>query len=136
MLELGDVFYLACNLCNPPKPKYFVVVQMQPLRMLLVNSEVNAFVMSKPRQLALHLPLLKDQHDFLRRDSFLACDHLSHEYRHAQLLEMIQRDPSIKKGRIHDDVKPAIAVAFIGNHLIARKYLGELVPLWEPWSRA
>lgn len=133
VFELGDVFYLACTLCNPPKHKYFVVAQTQPLRMLLINSEVNSFVLNKPRRHALHLSLLRSSHDFLQRDSYLACDHLSHEYSQVQLLGLLETDPSIRRGRIHDSVRPQIASAFANNHLIARKYLNELMPLWEAW---
>jgi len=137
VIDLGDVFFLRCGLCNPPKSKFFVVVQVQPLRMLLINSDVTAFVQSRPRHLALHVPILQCDHPaFLTHDSFLACDHVSHEHSYEGLSALVARDPGIRKGRIHDSVRPAIATAFKGNHQVPGKYLRDLVPLWEPWLHA
>lgn len=43
-VAVGDVFYLHCGLCNPPKPKFFVVAQVVPvLRMFLINSVLSAY---------------------------------------------------------------------------------------------
>lgn len=131
--ELGDVFYLTCTLCDPPKQKYFVAVQVDPLRMVLINSEVSSFVRNKPRTLALHLHLAHGIHDFLHHDSYLACDHLSHEYSRERLLTLLDSDPSIRRGRIHDCVRPKIAGAFANNHVLPRKYLREIAPLWNGW---
>jgi len=132
VIELGDVFFLNCTLCVPPKDKFFVVVQVQPLRMLLINSELNTFLLGKPKRLALHIPLMQIDHSaFLTHDSYLACDHLSHEYNYERLLRLSERNPSLRKGSIHADAKPKIAKAFAENHLIPRKYLHELVQLWE-----
>lgn len=132
-MSLGDVFYLSCTLCNPPKPKFFVVVQADPLRMVLINSDVNQFVRNKPRTLKLHLPLSHDCHDFLDHDSYLACDHLSHEYSRERLLGLLDSDPSIRRGRIHESVRPRVAAAFANNHLLPQKYLRDIAPLWEAW---
>lgn len=134
MIELGDVFLLRCMLCNPPKPKFFVVAQAQPLRMLLINSEINAFVLGKPRSLALQIRLdQKDHAGFLDHDSYLACDHLSHEYSREHLLDLLGRNPSVRKGRLHDGVRAQVALALRDNHLIQAKFLRELAPLWEQW---
>ena len=134
MIEIGDVFLLRCTLCNPPKPKFFVAVQVRPLRMLLINSEINAFLLSKPRHLALHIPLQQCDHSaFLVHDSYLACDQLSHEYSYERLSELLEKDPSVRKGRVHDSVHSSIGAAFKGNHLIPVKYLRELIPLWAEW---
>ena len=133
MIELGDVFYLRCGLCDPPKPKFFVVAQVQPLRMLLINSEINAFVLSKPRHRALHVPLRQCDQELLKHDSYLACDQISHEYNYEQLLDQMNRDPGIRVGRLSQDVMASVAVAFKGNHHIPKKYLADLVPLWKQW---
>lgn len=131
---LGDVLYLQCNLCDPPKPKFFVVAQADPLRLLLINSEINRFVWAKPRSRALHLLLRQADHsDFLVHDSYLACDHLSHEYSAERVAEILRDNPAAARGRLHDSVRPKLAVAFRDNHLIQGKYLRELRPLWEEW---
>jgi len=132
-IELGEVFHLKCSLCDPPKPKFFVVVQADPLRMVLINSRINPFLQNKPKARALHVPLVRALHDFLDHDSFLACDHLSHEYSREQLVSILARDPSVRRGRLHDDVRAKVAFAFASNHLIPRKYLRDIVPLWQGW---
>lgn len=130
-IELGEVFYLTCSLCVPPKPKYFVVVQPDPLRMVLINSKINAFLLNKPRSMELQVRLLQESHDFLDHDSYLACDHLSHEYSRERLSSLLQDDPSIRRGQLHDNVRAKVALALTKNHLIQGKYLREIAPLWR-----
>lgn len=130
-IALGSVFYLRCTLCNPPKPKFFVVAQVDPLRMFLINSEMSGFAMSKAEHVAANARILVADHSsFLKHDSFVACDHLSHEYSREKLLQEVERNPSIAVGCLHTRAIEAVAEALRGNDLLPRKYLRDLLPLW------
>lgn len=126
----GDVFYLKCTLCNPPKMKYFVVAQATPLRMFIVNSVLNPFVQRNPDHLAAMALMRLAQHPWMHHDSYIACDHLSHEYNHDGLVATLADQPSIRCGHLHADAKELIKDALRGNVLLARKYLKQIRPLW------
>lgn len=129
-VAIGDVLFLKCTLCDPIKDKYFVVMQLDPLRMFLVNSECSAYVDRNPNTKALMIPLLLSEHGFFHHDSFLACNHLSHEYTLEKVQRAIELDSTVARGRVHPRVYPAILGALRKNHLVARKYLRDLVPIW------
>lgn len=133
-IELGDVLYLRCKHCVPPKPKFFVVAQVQPLRMFLINSEINQFAASKPRMVALMPMLMHVEHaSFLAHDSYLCCDHLSHEYSIERVKEILRADPGVRRGQISEAGRRALAGTLRGNHLVPRKYLRDLMAVWADW---
>lgn len=135
-VSLGDVLHLQCTLCDPPKPKFFVVAQVQPLRMFLINSNLTEFQKRSNDHLAVCPGLLADDHpQFLTHDSFLCCDHLSHEYNYEQVAQKLQKQPEVLIGHLHADAKAALCAALDNNRLLAGKHLRELRPLWQPFAR-
>lgn len=131
-VSIGDVVYLRCTLCNPPKPKYFIVAQVQPLRLLIINSQRTPFADARPRFVAATPVIFVDKNPFLDYDSVVSCDsHPSHEYSYEQLEKLLADNPTIKRGHLHIEAKRAIVGALIDNHLMPQKYVRELLPLWE-----
>lgn len=137
MISIGDVYFLKCNLCAPPKMKFFVVAQVQPLRMFIVSSDLTDFAKSSNAHRAAKAMILAQDHPaFLTHDSYIACDAVSHEYSYEQITEKLTGDKSFCRGNLHGDARAAVARALKGNHLLARKYLLALEPLWAAYDRA
>lgn len=130
----GDVFLLQCTLCDPPKPKFFVVAQASPLRMFLINSKLTSFAMGQPAIVAASPLIRAESNPFLRYDSYVACNHLSHEYSSERLGALLAENPSIRKGHLCPLAKASVAGALRMNELIARKYLRDLRPIWDVWG--
>ncbi|MFT4197500.1 MAG: hypothetical protein QM601_06250 [Pseudoxanthomonas sp.] len=133
-IELGDVFYLRCTLCNPPKPKFFVVAQVTPLRMFLINSDLTDWAKGQQDHVVASPLIQQCQHSFLTYDSYLSCTEVSHEYNLEQLQQKVSQDPSIKRGSLHADARKAVFQALKANVLIARKYLGPIRELWAQYE--
>lgn len=129
-IALGDVYYLRCTLCNPPKQKFFVVAQAAPiLRMFLINSDLSAYERSRPAIVAAKARILAAEHPFLRHDSFVGCDYVSHEY--AQALPDILADyPGVYVGSLSKNARAAVAQALSMNSLLSRRHLADIRPLW------
>lgn len=102
--------------------------------MFLINSEINQFAASKPRMVAL-MPMLRhaEHSGFLTHDSYLCCDHLSHEYSLERVEQMLRADPGVKRGRLSDAGRRALAGTLRANHLVPRKYLRDLIAVWADW---
>ena len=132
VVSIGDVFFLRCTLCDPPKQKYFVVAQTHPLRLFIINSRRTDYAEVRPRIVAASPALLVAQNPFLDHDSVVGCDcRPSHEYKLEQLEELLAKDPSIRRGHLHIEAKRAILEALTDNHVRPRKYVKELLPLWQ-----
>jgi hypothetical protein len=132
-ISIGDVLYLHCGLCNPPKMKFFVVARTQPLWMFLINSNLTVFALSKPRYIDACPVLRRAEHaGFLTHDSYLGCDQRpSHEYNDEQIEKKLQSDPAVRVGRLSNIAIAEILASLKTNRLVPRKYLNELVPLWQ-----
>jgi hypothetical protein len=112
--------------------KRFVVAQIEPLRMFLINSERTDFAEAQPAYIAATpIIYLSDNPSVLTHNSHVGCDHLSHEYSYDQVDRKITNDPSILMGRLDQRSMVVIRDALAGNYLIPRKYLRELIPEWD-----
>jgi hypothetical protein len=130
-VSLGDVLRLMCTLCNPPKFKFYVVAQVQPLRMFMINSERTEFQQRSNEHVAATPVIRGDQHpSFLDYDSHIGCDHLSHEHSYEQVEAALAANPSLLVGHLHDDAKAVLANTLVSNPHIAGKYLRDLRALW------
>ena len=70
----GCVIYWNCDFTTPPKSKYLVVVCCEPsFLVLVINSEVNQFIQSRPHLLSCQVPMSQKEHPFLDWDSFVNC---------------------------------------------------------------
>ncbi len=129
---LGDVFFLKCNLCDPPKQKYFVVAHVQPLRMFIINTRRTDYAEARAANVAASPDILVADNPFLHHDSVVGCDcRPSHEYSYEKLEAMVAIDTSIYRGHLHISSRRAIVNALINNHLMPGKYLKEMLPEWQ-----
>lgn len=133
-IDVGDVFFLRCNLCNPPKPKFFVVAQVSPLRMFLINSKLTEWAKQRPEHINASPVITQKQHAFLQYDSYLCCTAVSHEYSFDILIQMLSEDGSIKRGSLHKDARRLVYQALHDNRLIERKYLRPIRELWQQYQ--
>lgn len=129
-VSLGDVFFLRCTLCNPPKNKFFVAVQISPLRMVLINSERTDFAEDSAAHVRAQPQIFSAEHDFLSHDSILSCDHISHEYSLEKLQAKLLQEPTLRRGKLHQNAMNALGAALRDNHLLPRKYLKDLQAIW------
>ena len=130
VIAIGDVFHLRCKNCNPPKPKFFVVVQSEPLRMILINSSRTDYQEQRADHVAV-IPVIRQHgHPFLSHDSYLGCNELTHEYNHAELAAMVNAKPAIRLGALDASARESVAGAFRHNELVPRKYLRDLRQIW------
>ncbi len=73
-LRPGLVLFLDCDFTTPPKPKFVVLVCVQPRPVLfVVNSVVSPYIRARPHLLACQVRLSKSDYPFLARDSYLDC---------------------------------------------------------------
>ncbi|MFB9112111.1 hypothetical protein QSH39_014620 [Xanthomonas arboricola pv. corylina] len=129
-VSLGDVFFLRCTLCDPPKDKFFVAVQISPLRMVLINSRRTEFAESSPAHLRAQPQIFASEHDFLSHDSIVSCDYISHEYSLEKLQAKLVNYPAIRRGKLHENAMRALGDALRENHLIRRKWVREFKEIW------
>ncbi|MBO9766535.1 MULTISPECIES: hypothetical protein [Xanthomonas] len=129
-ISLGDVFFLRCTLCAPPKDKFFVVVQTSPLRMVLINSERTEFAQASTAHVKAQPQIFASEHIFLTHDSFVACDQISHEYSIEKLQAQLLRYPSIRRGKLHENAMRVVGPALCDNHLLPQKYVKDLKGIW------
>lgn len=129
-LELGDVLLLQCTHCNPPKPKFYVVVQVQPLWLFFINSELTDLQKRDPSRTACNPIIRGDEHTFLKYDSYLGCDHISREHSYESAEKILNTEPDRKVGSISARCREALAQALIGNEHLAGKALKILRGLW------
>lgn len=114
-LKVGDVLYLHCDFTTPPKNKYLVVCCCDPLLVLIINSEINEFILSRPHLLECQVDVAQSDHLFLDWDSFINCieahaafdlevvkEQISHSYRETvrgEIADYCMREVYLAVGR-------------------------------------
>lgn len=130
-LQLGDVLRLMCTLCVDRKLKYYVVVHVNPLRMFLINSNLTPLQQQSAQHIPYNPVIRASEHAFLTHDSYIGCDHLSHEHSYEQAMVAISKDPSCYLGRLSDSAKGSIAgILGRSNPHLAGKHLKQLRIAW------
>ncbi|MBA0101252.1 hypothetical protein WH218_19660 [Stenotrophomonas indicatrix] len=128
---VGDVFFLRCTLCNPPKDKFFVVALAEPLKLFLINSEMTEFQRARPDRAMAQAEIAAAEHDFLEYDSIIGCDWLSHEYGQDTLERALANDKRYRCiGRLSDAARRSVAAALRDNVHIPGKWLKLLKQHW------
>lgn len=73
-VKTGDILFLRCGHCTPPKNKYFVVVSIDPDPILFfINSKLNDFVRNNLNLYPYHTSIKVSEHGFLKYDSWVDC---------------------------------------------------------------
>lgn len=130
VVNIGDVLYLRCALCDPPKMKFFLVVLADPLKMFVINSRANDFQLRNPDIMAALVPMYVSEHPFLDHDSLIGCHQLWHEYNMADLAQHLLRNPRAYRGHLSTRAKSMVADALRGNEYIPTKWLRQLLVHW------
>ncbi len=102
-LSVGDVLYLHCDFITPEKCKYMVVCCCEPLLILLINSEINEFILSRSALLQCQVDLPESEHPFLEWDSVVNCIEAHQAFDINEVRELIIEDyQKVFKGRVVD----------------------------------
>lgn len=131
MAAVGDVIFLRCKNCNPPKDKFFVVALVEPLKLFLINSEMTDFQKASPDHVIAQAHVLVAEHAFLEYDSLVGCDWLSHEYSDEDLKRALASNNRYRViGTLSPRARQAVAAALQGNVHIPGKWLKQLKEHW------
>lgn len=90
----GCVIYLQCPFTTPPKPKFMLVGSTEPLLVLMINSEINDFIMSNTNLLACQVKIDHTSHPFLSHNSWANCVDALTAFKHDEIKNEIATDPS------------------------------------------
>ena len=88
-LRPGAVIYYYCPVTTPPKYKYQVICNIDPLLVLLINSRIHEFIANRPELLRCQVSLKSEDYDFLKYDSHLNCVDAHECYEITNLKEMV-----------------------------------------------
>lgn len=73
-LRPGAVIYFTCPFTTPEKDKFLVVASCEPdFLVLVINSQVNNFILNNPELLACQVDVPQADHAFLNHDSIVDC---------------------------------------------------------------
>ena len=107
----GAVVYLEVVLPGDRKNKFLVVASVDAeCCTFVVNSRVHPFIEARPDLSVCQVRVDAARHDFLRRDSWIAC-HEVLKLRTDAVIDELVADMGKLKGRIHRDVLNEIAAA-------------------------
>ena len=107
----GAVVYLEVAFPEGRKSKFLVVVSVETqCRTFVVNSRVHPFVDARAELSVCQVRLDAARHEFLRRDSWIACHSVLMLRTDAVIADLIA-DMSRIKGRVHADVLNEISAA-------------------------
>ena len=107
----GAVICLEVVLPGDRKNKFLVVASVDAeCCTFVVNSRVHRFIEARPDLSVCQVKVDAARHDFLRRDSWIACHEVLKLRTDAVISELVA-DMSRLKGRIHRDVLDEIAAA-------------------------
>ena len=118
-LRVGAVIYRHCDFTTPPKPKYLLVVSVEPrLLVLMINSKINTFYVKK-NLVHLHVLLSKAEHSFLVHDSYTNCIEAHNAFDIESIRkEVIENYSDIFKGWITNKCLADVYNAVKNNDLI------------------
>ena len=107
----GAVIYLEVVLPGDRKNKFLVVAHVDAeCCTFVVNSRVHPFIEARPHLSVCQVKLDVARHDFLRRNSWIACHEVLKLRTEAVISELVA-DMSRLRGTVHKDVLDEIAAA-------------------------
>lgn len=69
----GQILHLYCGFVKPPKPKFLVIVSLNPVLVFLINSKINDFKQNHPIHLACQIKINCAEHTCFNSDSYIDC---------------------------------------------------------------
>jgi hypothetical protein len=120
-LRAGSVLHLYDPVAG--KPKYHVVIVVSAERSLgfIINSRPSPFIQRQPELLRRQVPMLLQEHPFMRHDSVIACHDTVKLPTRDVLIEGLLHGVVDHLGRIHQTLFGQIAAAAAGSALIAER---------------
>lgn len=111
-LKPGCVLRLEVKFHQTTKPKFLILVAEDDPEFLtfIVNSDINQFILNRPDLLKCQVSIDAASHNFLDRDSHVACDKVW-PVRRDDVIRALMADPSGIKGDISPDVRVQIIAA-------------------------
>jgi hypothetical protein len=70
---------------------------------VIINTEINSNIFKTDDLRKLHLPILQQEHPFLKYDSFVDCSQLI-KWKIEYIIEVISKKPEIVVGNVTDDL--------------------------------
>lgn len=124
-LAPGRVLHLNCDFAG--KEKFVVLGSLNPEALVLViNSRVHPYIAGKPDLARCQVSIDQASHDFLNRDSIVAC-HRAHAMGLHEVYRQIQSDPSRIKTMVSDNVREEIVSAVKHARTIPRQHQEQLL---------
>ena len=115
----GQILHLYCGFTNPPKDKFLVVVQTEPLWLLIINSVIHSFVQKNQTLLNCQVKIDCAAHTFLEYDSYIDCSKIIDEIEIDRVHQILTYHFHNSKGKISDAVKTRIIEAVTNNPLLS-----------------
>ena len=111
-LKPGCVVKLLVKFPQITKEKFLVLVADDDPEYLtfIVNSEINSFITNRPHLLQCQVAIDVASHDFLDRDSHIACHEIL-PMKREDVIKTLMGDPSAIKGKMSPDVRSQIIAA-------------------------
>ena len=111
-LKPGCVIKLLVKFPQITKQKFLVLVADDDPEYLtfIVNSEINSFISNRPNLLQCQVAIDVASHDFLDRDSHVACHEIL-PMKREDVIKTLMGDPSAIKGAVSPDVRSQIIAA-------------------------
>jgi hypothetical protein len=110
-LRPGAVIYLEVVFPQGRRNKFLVVAHVdKQCCTLIVNSEIRAFIASHPELSVCQVRIDAARHDFLRRDSHIACHEVLRLPTQA-VVNALLADMSRIKGELHEEVRVEVIAA-------------------------
>lgn len=130
-LQVGQVFHLWCNACNPPWNKFHVLASVSPGPwFFLINSNPTAFQKARPHLMSSLLELTPADLQFLTHDSWLDCTMLMGGYT-AQALETIVQSASKEYlGRLPIGKRRAVRAIVEASRVLSNSDKAHLLAHW------
>ncbi|MGP3160124.1 hypothetical protein ACTVR5_15890 [Serratia marcescens] len=105
-LRAGAVIYMRCDFTTPAKNKFLVVACCEPeMLVLVINSEINAFIAKRENLLDCQVDVPQADHAFLQYDSYVNCVETHTAFNMTDIRGAIIADyAAVYKGRLADYV--------------------------------
>ncbi|WP_337153201.1 hypothetical protein [Morganella morganii] len=121
-LAVGNVLYLHCDFTTPPKVKYLVVCCCDPLLVLTVNSEIHNYIKNNDEILACQVDLVKDDHEFLKWDSYISCIEAHQAFTLNEVMtELRSNYSSVYVGDVADYCMRSVYIAVGNSPVMSRR---------------
>ncbi|MGV8026236.1 MAG: hypothetical protein AB2L18_06755 [Anaerolineaceae bacterium] len=105
-LKAGCLIHYFCDFTKPPKNKFIVIVHVDFRENLLlcfiVNSEINAFLQSKPELKNRQVELEQSKYKFLNHDSYINCSEVIDEIDIDNVIDHLVQEPGDYKCMLID----------------------------------